>query len=64
MCIKSSKTVTLDLLTLDDVKRLRENRVDDGRVDTADSNKPSKNKLFLILTYSAAFDRYCQRVFD
>ncbi|OUM64754.1 hypothetical protein PIROE2DRAFT_60440 [Piromyces sp. E2] len=55
--VGSSKTVTLDLLTLDDVKRLRENRGDDGRADTADSNKPSKNKLFLILTYSAAFDR-------
>eukprot|EP00833_Pecoramyces_ruminatium_P002760 jgi/Orpsp1_1/1176792/evm.model.c7180000059019.1 len=56
----SSKTVTLDLLTLDDVKRLRENKGDDSRLDTADSNrsnKSMKNKLFLILTYSAAFDR-------
>ncbi|ORX50082.1 hypothetical protein BCR36DRAFT_353044 [Piromyces finnis] len=53
----SSKTVTLDLLTLNDVKKLRENRGDDGRVDTTESNKLSKNKLFLILTYSAAFDR-------
>jgi len=55
----SSKTVTLDLLTLDDVKRLRENKGDD-RLNTAESNssnKPMKNKLFLILTYSAAFDR-------
>ncbi|ORX88131.1 hypothetical protein BCR32DRAFT_288879 [Anaeromyces robustus] len=53
----SSKTVTLDLLTLEDVKKLRENKSDNERIDTAESNKPSKNKLFLILTYSAAFDR-------
>ncbi|ORY42938.1 hypothetical protein LY90DRAFT_27024 [Neocallimastix californiae] len=55
----SSKTVTLDLLTLNDVKRLRESKGDEERTDTADSNKnkPVRNKLFLILTYSAAFDR-------
>jgi cell division protein FtsB len=56
----SSKTVALDLLTLEDVQKLKENSDENERIGTADSNrsnKSSRKKLFLILTYSAAFDR-------
>ncbi|XP_043506037.1 centrosomal protein CCDC61-like [Polistes fuscatus] len=53
--LKTSESITLDLLTFEDLELLRSRKVDSNSVSTI-SNK-SNNRRYLILTYTVEFDR-------
>ncbi len=54
--IKSSDSVTLDLLTYADLESLRNKKQGSGR-GTSPGRKQTQSKRYLILTYSVEFDR-------
>lgn len=53
--LQTSESITLDLLTFEDLELLRSRKVDSNSVSTI-SNK-SNNRRYLILTYTVEFDR-------
>ncbi|KAK2582888.1 hypothetical protein KPH14_008963 [Odynerus spinipes] len=53
--LKTSESITLDLLTFEDLELLRSRRIDNSSV-SAISNK-ANNRRYLILTYTVEFDR-------
>ncbi|XP_014606667.1 PREDICTED: coiled-coil domain-containing protein 61-like [Polistes canadensis] len=53
--LQTSESITLDLLTFEDLELLRSRKIDSNSVSTI-SNK-SNNRRYLILTYTVEFDR-------
>ncbi|KAF7412591.1 hypothetical protein HZH66_001487 [Vespula vulgaris] len=53
--LKTSESITLDLLTFEDLELLRSRKIDNSSI-SAISNK-ANNRRYLILTYTVEFDR-------
>lgn len=53
--LKTSESITLDLLTFEDLELLRSRKIDSSSI-SAISNK-ANNRRYLILTYTVEFDR-------
>lgn len=53
--LQTSESITLDLLTFEDLELLRSRKIDNSSI-SAISNK-ANNRRYLILTYTVEFDR-------
>lgn len=54
--LQTSDSVTLDLLTFEDLELLRSRRVEGGS-GCSNANAKTSNRRYLIVTYSVEFDR-------